>query len=93
MDIESIMTHINWKTTGLALSYGVCKIVGGVYPPAASVCEVLDTVIVVGGFASAADAGRVKNIVNAVDALLFKNKIDPSNIADLEPVTPAPPVS
>ena len=88
MDIESIMTHINWKTTGLALAYGVCKIVGGVYPPAASVCEVLDTIIVVGGFASAADAGRVQNVGKAVDAILWKTKIDPQMIASIEPLTP-----
>lgn len=89
MDLESIMTHINWKTTGLAMAYGVCKIVGSLYSPAASVCEVLDTVIVVGGFASAADAGRVQNVVKAVDAILWKTKIDPETIASIEPLTPA----
>jgi hypothetical protein len=82
---EFIQT-VNWKTTGYAIGYLICKIIGGLYPPIAGVCEVIEPLIVAGGFISTADASRVQNIVRAVDVLAFKNKIDPAVLVPLDDV-------
>jgi len=70
MDFDNIARTINWKTTGFAGAFIVCRIVGGLVPAIAGVCDVLDSVFVAGGFLSAADSGRVQNVVRAVDNLV-----------------------
>ena len=85
MDIESIMKRINWKTTACAAGYLLCNVVGSNYPQVEHACGMLDKLFVALGILSAADAGRVQNIVAAVDTLLWKNKLDPET---LRPVTP-----
>ena len=87
MDSDLFKT-INWKTSGLAVAYFACKVVGWIWPAAVSICEILEAVIFSGGLLSAADAGRVSNIVQAVDGLLGINKITPAVIvADKPPVS------
>lgn len=77
-------SQVNWKTTGYALGYLACWVFGMIVPAAASLCEVLDKIIVVAGFVSAADAERVKAIVRAVDVISWKNKIDPATLTPLD---------
>lgn len=79
MDSDLLRT-INWKTTGFAIGYVACQIVGWVYPGASQYCQVIETVAVAGGFATAADSSRVHNIVQAVDGILGINKVTPSSI-------------
>ena len=76
--MSEFLQTVNCKTTGYAIGYLICKIIGGLYPPIAGVCEVIEPLIVAGGFISTADASRVQNIVRAVDVLAFKNKLDPA---------------
>ena len=75
-----VFKTINWKTTACAVGYVICKIVGGLYPPVAPVCEVLDPVFVASGFMSAADSARVSNVVQAVDGLLGLKPLVPAVI-------------
>jgi hypothetical protein len=84
--MQEFLQTVNWKTTGYAIGYVICKIIGGLYPPIAGVCEVIEPLIVAGGFISTADASRVQNIVRAVDVLAFKNKIDPAVLVPLDDV-------
>ncbi len=79
------MNQINWKTTGYAIGYLGCWVFGMIVPAAASLCEVVDKVILVAGFISAADADRVKSIVRAVDAIAWKVKLDPATLTPTEP--------
>ena len=79
MDSDLLRT-INWKTTGFGVGFFICKIVGWVWPETSQYCSVLEAVIVTGGFVSTADAGRVHNIVQAVDGLLGLNRITPASI-------------
>ena len=72
---SDLLRTINWKTTGFAIGYVVCKIVGWIYPGADHYCEVIETFLVAGGFATAADATRVHNVVQAVDGILGLDKI------------------
>ena len=81
MDSDLLRT-INWKTTGIGAGFFVCKVVGWIWPGSDSICSVLETVLVSAGFFSSSDAGRVQNIVQAVDGLLGINKITPPVIAN-----------
>lgn len=71
---------VNWKTTAYAISYFFCQIVGGIYEPVRTLCDILEAVIVPAGFLSAADATRVQNVVRAVDTILYKQQIDPETL-------------
>lgn len=81
MDVSNILRTINWKTTGCALAYLICNVVGALYPPAGEVCSVLDKIFVALGIMSAADAQRVQNVVQAVDHIFDQVKVDPATIA------------
>ena len=81
MDLKTI----NWKTTGYAIGYILCWMLGKFVPAAESLCEVVATLIVTAGFVSSADASRVDSVVRAVDAIAWKNQIDPDTLV---PVTP-----
>lgn len=85
--MPSWMRTINWKTTGFAIGYMVCFFVGQFVPAAESLCNVIEPFIVTAGFVSSADATRVESIVRAVDAIAWRNQVDP---ATLTPTTPAP---
>jgi len=87
--MQEFVQTVNWRTTGYAIGYLICKVIGGLYHPIAGVCEVIEPLIVAGGFISTADASRVQNIVRAVDVLAFKNKLDP---ALLVPISDLPEV-
>lgn len=91
MNPELLQT-VNWKTVGWGIGYGICKAVGKLFPEIGGSCEVLETFTVMGGLISAADADRVKNVVRAVDALLWKNKMDPATLVPLDaaPTVPTP---
>jgi len=80
MDLQAISQTVNWKTIGCGAAYAVCKLVGWVFPAVEPGCSVLETVFVTGGFLADADAGRVQNIVRAVDLLLTKNQVDPATL-------------
>ena len=82
------MSQINWKTTGWAIAYLACWVLGMVIPAAASLCEVLEKVVVIAGFVSTADADRVKSIVRAVDAIAWKVKIDPATLTPIPEKAP-----
>jgi hypothetical protein len=84
MNFGAIASQVNWKTTGFGIAFVICKIVGWTVPGVASSCEIVETIIVGGGFVSTADAGRLKTIIQAVDHLLWKNKIDPETLAPVE---------
>jgi hypothetical protein len=84
MDIAGLLQTINWKTALFGIGYAVCKIVDGIWPAVAPVCQVLEVMVVTGGFVSSADASRVQNVVRAVDHLLFKNHVDPETLAPIE---------
>jgi hypothetical protein len=75
---------ISWRTTGFAIAYLACNAIGGLYPSVAAVCNVLDKMIIAGGFISAADSTRVQSIVRAVDVVAWKNKIDPSTLVPVD---------
>ena len=83
MDLKTI----NWKTTGYAIGYILCWMLGKFVPAAESLCEVVATLIVTAGFVSAADATRVDSIVRTVDLIAWKNQVDP---ATLIPTAPEP---
>lgn len=85
---SDLMRTINWKSTGFAVGFFVCSVIGWIWPEALHYCSVAEAFIISGGFISTADAGRVHNIVQAVDGLLGINKITPAVI-----VTDAPKVS
>lgn len=84
MDISGMLQTINWKTTLFGIGYAVCKVVDGIYPAAGPVCQVLEVLVVTGGFVSSADTQRVQNVVRAVDHLLFKSHTDPETLAPIE---------
>lgn len=75
-----LLARINWKTTGLGVLFIACSILGNVWEQAEAVCKIIETLIVGGGFISAADSSRVQNVVRAVDALLYKNQLDPETL-------------
>jgi hypothetical protein len=85
MDVEGILKRVNWKTTGCAVAYIACNAIGGLVPTLESVCKVLDPLLIGLGVISAADAGRVQNVVAAVDTLLWKNKLDPETLRPIVP--------
>ena len=72
--------EINWRTTGYGLGVFACYFVSKIWPDSATLCELVGALIVGAGFISAPDATRVKSIVQAVDALLWKNKMDPETL-------------
>jgi len=76
MDLKTI----NWKTTGYAIGYFGCYLLGKFIPAAESLCEVVAGLIVTAGFVSAADASRVDSVVRAVDAIAWKNEINPATL-------------
>ncbi len=76
MDLKTI----NWKTTGYAIGYFGCYLLGKFVPAAESLCEVVAGLIVTAGFVSAADASRVDSVVRAVDAIAWKNEINPATL-------------
>lgn len=78
--MHEFLSTINWRTTGLAIAYLACKIVGGLFPSIEGVCAVLEPIVVASGFATAADSQRVANVVRAVDHILFKQGEDPNHI-------------
>ena len=80
---------INWKTTGYAIGYFGCYLLGKFIPAAESLCEVVAGLIVTAGFVSSADATRVDSIVRAVDAIAWKVKLDPASLTPTDP-EPAP---
>ena len=82
------LSHINWKTTGYAISFLACYLLGKFVPAAESLCEVVGTLIITAGFVSAADADRVKSIVRAVDLISWKNNIDPATLIPVHPDAP-----
>jgi hypothetical protein len=75
---------VNWKTTGYAIGFFICKALGRFYPELSDVCSILETILVGAGFISAADSTRVQSIVRAVDALAWKNKLDPAMLVPIE---------
>lgn len=83
-------SQINWKTTGYAIGFFVCYLVGKFIPAAESLCEVVGSLIITGGLVSSADADRVKSIVRAVDVISWKNNIDPATLAPLHPEVTKP---
>jgi len=85
MNLNDLFKNINWRTTGFAVGYLLCNIVGNLFPSAADVCSMLDKIFVAGGFISAADSSRIDSVVQAVDHVAWKNGIDPST---LQPITP-----
>ena len=87
MDFDLFKT-VNWKTTACAIGYFLCKIVGGLYPPVAPVCDILDPIFVGSGFLAAADSARVHNVVQAVDGLLGINKMTPPVLVVETPKVP-----
>ena len=90
MNFADTFKTVNWKTTGFAAGYIVCKIVGGLVPAIGPVCDVLESVAVAGGFLSAADAARVQTVVHAVDSIK-ENLMPPPTSTTPEP-PPAPKV-
>ena len=76
MDLKTI----NWKTTGYAIGYFGCYLLGKFVPAAESLCEVLAGLIVTAGFVSAADATRLDSVVRAVDAVAWKVDINPATL-------------
>ena len=52
--MQEFLQTVNWKTTGYAIGYLICKVIGGLYPPISGVCEVIEPLIVAGGFISTA---------------------------------------
>lgn len=82
--LDEFIRTVNWKTTGFAIGYLICSAVGSFFPGVAEACNLLDKVLIAGGIISAADAGRVQNIVRATDQLLWKSKLDPATLAPLE---------
>ena len=85
MALAETLTRVNWKTTGFGIGYAACKFVGYFAPAIEPLCQVLEPFIVTGGFVSAVDASRVRNIVRAVDLLLLKNGVDPETLAPKVP--------
>ena len=85
MDWTAISQLINWRTTGFAAAYLLCNIVGYFVPSIQGICGSLESIAVAGGLISAADAGRVQNIVRAVDTLLVKNNVDAATLAAVAP--------
>lgn len=81
---EQWFATVNWKTTGYAIGYFICKAVGGVFPAISDVCAVLETILIGAGFVSAADSTRVQSIVRAVDALAWRNHLDPATLVPVE---------
>lgn len=94
MDWQGFLQTVNWKTCGYGIGYALCKIFGSLFPQYDTVCSVIETLVVTGGFVSSADSARVQNVVRAVDYLLFKSKTDPNAIPPdvLTQPTPAPVV-
>jgi len=88
MALAETMARVNWKTTGFGIGYAACKIVGLFVPVVEPMCQVLEPFMVTGGFVSAVDAGRVRNIVRAVDVLLAKNEIDPDTLVVMPSIIP-----
>lgn len=93
MDLASLFKTVNWRTAAYGIGYAACKIVGGIYPAVGPVCEVLETLVVSGGLLSAADSSRVAKVVQAVDHLLFKNRIDPETLAPMSAVIEVKPTA
>lgn len=75
---------VNWRTTGYAIAYGACYIMGVMFPSITDICGVLDVLIVSAGFVSSADSTRVQSIVRAVDAIAWRTKLDPAMLVPLE---------
>lgn len=94
MDWHGFLQTVNWRTFGYGIAFAICKIFGSIFPQFSTVCDVVETLIVTGGFISTADASRVQNVVRAVDYLLFKSKTDPGTIPPdvllTPPAAPAP---
>ena len=90
MGFEAFKT-VNWRTTLLALSYILCKVIAGLYPPVEGVCAIIEPLIVAGGFVSAADGQRVQRVVEAVDHLFTVGKQD--LLIPPAPVEPTPTVA
>ena len=93
-----LLKQINWKTVGWAIGYVACNAMGGLFPEYAHGCKMLEVGTVAGGLISAADATRVQNVVRAVDALLWKNNMDPDTLQKIDgpkviEVVPAPPAA
>ena len=80
MALSETMARVNWKTTGFGIGYAACKITGMFVPAIEPLCQVLEPFMVTGGLVSATDAGRVRNIVRAVDTLLVMNEVDPETL-------------
>jgi len=78
-----LLNRINWKTTGFGIGYVICKIIGAIFPVVSGVCEVLEPILVGGGFISTADSSRVQNVVRAVDTLLWKTNLDPETLTPI----------
>ena len=81
MDLKTI----NWKTTGYAIGYFTCWILAQFVPAAEALCRVVEGLIVTAGLVSAADATRVDNVVRAVDAIAWRNQIDPATLVPTAP--------
>lgn len=87
MDFDAIAKRVNWKTTGCAVAFMACSAAGSMFPRVEPACKMLETLLVGLGILSSADAGRVQNVVAAVDTLLWKNKLDPETLRPLSPGT------
>lgn len=85
------LTKVNWKTTSFGIGYAVCKTVGYFVEAVEPLCTIIEPMIVTGGFISATDTSRVRNIVRAVDLLLAKSNIDPETLAPIRPITASTP--
>ena len=79
-------SQINWKTTGFAIGYLACWLLGQFVPAASSLCDAIEPFIVAGGFVSSADATRIQSIVRAVDSIAWHNQLDPATLTPTTPV-------
>lgn len=70
------MPTMNWKTTAAATGFLACQAAAYFYEPMAPMCQMLDTLFIAFGLYAAADAGRVQNVVNAVDQVVTAVKVN-----------------
>jgi hypothetical protein len=55
---------MNWKTTAWGLLFGGCRLADLFVPGISVACGIVETIAVTGGFISAADAAKVKDLLD-----------------------------
>jgi hypothetical protein len=90
--MSEFFATVNWRTTGFAIAYLICNAVGGLFPVVADACNILEKLIIAGGLVSAVDAQRIQSIVRAVDALAWRNKLDPAALVSVDDLPDPDPV-